>query len=78
MNREYKLKANNPLKLRFFIKYNPREPPPELVEFRLNAKTICPEGGVTAPPPTISGQLLTSSELSTTSAPETVPSGTTL
>ncbi|KAJ8956093.1 hypothetical protein NQ318_016546 [Aromia moschata] len=68
-NRNHKLMANSPMKLRFYVKYNPRETPPKLVEFRLNAKTVCPEGGITTQAPTTLGQLLTSSELSTTSNP---------
>lgn len=41
--------------------------------FRLNAKTVCPEGAVTTPPPTPSGQLQTSGELSTTARPDVTP-----
>ncbi|KAJ8963550.1 hypothetical protein NQ314_005555 [Rhamnusium bicolor] len=70
-NRNHKLLANVPYSLRFYLKYNPNESPPQLVAFRLNAKTVCPEGGITTEAPTTTGQLLTSSELSTTSMPNT-------
>ncbi|KAJ3653082.1 hypothetical protein Zmor_018999 [Zophobas morio] len=68
-NRNHKLLANAPYNLRFYIKYNPNEAPPQLVMFRLNAKTVCPEGGVTTEPPVTTGQLITSSLLSTTKNP---------
>lgn len=68
-NRGHTLEANKPFKIRFYIKYNPSEPPPQLVSFKLNARTVCPEGNAVTEAPTTSGQLLTSSELSTTVNP---------
>lgn len=59
-NKGYKLKANTPLSVRFYIKYDTREPPPQLAVLRLNARTICPEGAPTTEAPVIGGQLLTS------------------
>ncbi|CAH1111806.1 unnamed protein product [Psylliodes chrysocephalus] len=38
---------NTPVKVRFYVKYDTNEPPPRLVEWRLNAKTVCPDGVVT-------------------------------
>ncbi|KAJ8971171.1 hypothetical protein NQ317_013366 [Molorchus minor] len=68
-NRNHKLLPNTPLKVRFYVKYDPSQTPPQLMSFRLNARTVCPEGGITTEAPTTLGQLLTSSELSTTSRP---------
>lgn len=68
-NPKYKLKPNTPLLIRFYIKYDTRDPPPQIVTFRLNARTICPEGGTTTEATTIGGQLLTSA----TKAPPTPP-----
>ncbi|XP_071056951.1 chymotrypsin-like elastase family member 2A isoform X2 [Onthophagus taurus] len=72
-NRNHKLPVNTPYPLKFYIKYNPNGPIPRLVSFRLNAKTVCPEGGVTTTPPTTSGQLITSSSLSSTASPNRPP-----
>ncbi|GJQ80664.1 hypothetical protein Trydic_g9248 [Trypoxylus dichotomus] len=49
-NRNYKLAASTPNPVRFYIKYDPNQPIPRLVGFRLNAKTVCPEVQATAPP----------------------------
>lgn len=68
-NRNHQLKANTPTPVRFYVKYNRAEAIPNLIAFRLNAKTVCPEGAPTTPPPTISGQLQTSNELATPGGP---------
>lgn len=49
-NHTYLLKAHVPVRVLFFVKYNPREPVPQLKEIRLNAKTVCPEGDATEEP----------------------------
>lgn len=51
-NRNQKVKPGDTIPIRFFIKYNPAEPVPKLASFRLNAETVCPEGGTTVRPPT--------------------------
>lgn len=45
-----------PQTVRFFLKYDINQPPPKLVSFRLNAKTVCPEDAVevvTTPKPVL-------------------------
>lgn len=49
-NPTYPLKANNPVKVRIFVKYDPKEPPPLLTGYLINARVICPEGGLTLSP----------------------------
>lgn len=73
-NRNYKLKSNTPLLIRFFIKYDTRESPPQLMSFRLNAKTLCPEGVTTTEGPKIEGQLLTSGPVVTQPSRPATPS----
>ncbi|CAG9831444.1 unnamed protein product [Diabrotica balteata] len=58
-----KLLANVPTKVRFYIKYDPSQPPPKLVEIRLNAKTVCPEKGATTEAPASTDMYFTSPEL---------------
>lgn len=65
-NKNFTLKPDSPLRLRFYIKYDVNEPVPQLVGIRLNAKTICPEAASTTPEPTTAGILRTSARLSTT------------
>jgi len=50
-NRQAALKANKPQTVRFFIRYDTSEPPPQLLSFRLNARTVCPEDSTTEIPP---------------------------
>ena len=69
----YKLAANTPLRIRFFVVYNPNESPPQLTMFRLNAKTLCPVNEATTEAFVMTGQPLTSSILSTTSIPLSNP-----
>uniref|UniRef100_A0A6P7G765 Limulus clotting factor C-like n=1 Tax=Diabrotica virgifera virgifera TaxID=50390 RepID=A0A6P7G765_DIAVI len=58
-----KLLANVPTKVRFYIKYDTSQPPPKLVEIRLNAKTVCPEKGATTEAPASTDMYFTSPEL---------------
>ncbi|KAI4455114.1 serine protease gd n-terminus [Holotrichia oblita] len=66
-NRNHKLTANTPFPIRFYIKYDPSNPVPRLESFRLNAKTVCPEGLATTAPPVASNQLYTNKEPDATS-----------
>ncbi|KAI4455188.1 modular serine protease [Holotrichia oblita] len=66
-NRNHKLTANTPFPIRFYIKYDPNNPVPRLESFRLNAKTVCPEGLATTAPPVASNQLYTNKEPDATS-----------
>lgn len=60
-NRNHELKANMPYALRFYIKYDPNSPPPQLIGIRLNARPVCPEGQTTTPAAITGGnQLITS------------------
>ncbi|CAH1118358.1 unnamed protein product [Phaedon cochleariae] len=68
-NRQKQLKANVPDFVRFYIKHDMNEPPPRLTGFRLNAKMVCPEGGLPTEPTTPPQQWFTSAELTTTPAP---------
>ncbi|RZC34687.1 limulus clotting factor C-like [Asbolus verrucosus] len=74
-NRNHKLLANTPYNIRFYIKHNPGETPPQLIMFRLNAKTVCPENGAVTENPATTGHLITSSVLSTTSKPSSINNG---
>lgn len=55
-NRRYKLIANIPLPVRFFVKYDPSKPIPQVDTIRLNARPICPEHLATSAPPLSSRQ----------------------
>lgn len=69
-NRDFKLAANTPKTIRFFVKYDTNQPVPKLKEFRLNAKTICPEDDPSTQSPTTSPALQTSgTDRTTTSRP---------
>lgn len=72
-NRNYKLKANTPLQIRFYIKYDTSQPAPQLVTYRLNARTLCPEGGTTTVATTMAGQLFSSGPLGTRATKPTQP-----
>ncbi|XP_056640183.1 serine protease gd-like isoform X1 [Diorhabda sublineata] len=64
-----KLLAHVPQRVRFYIRYDTSKPPPKLIEYRLNAKTVCPEGIKPTIEPPVSLDYFTSPELSTTSRP---------
>ncbi|KAG5880886.1 hypothetical protein JTB14_001462 [Gonioctena quinquepunctata] len=70
-NRQKILEPNVPVTVRFYTKYNTNETPPQLASFRLNAKTFCPEGGITTEAPTSAMQWFTSVEVST--KPPSIP-----
>lgn len=59
-NPNYKLKANTALQIKFYIRYNPNQPPPKVVSLRLNAVTKCPEENTVTPEASPVGQLFTS------------------
>ncbi|KRT86291.1 Trypsin, partial [Oryctes borbonicus] len=65
-NRNHKLVANTPYPLRFYIRYDPSKPIPRLVSFRLNAKTVCPEGQSTTTPPPSASTLYTNKPVDVT------------
>lgn len=67
------MKAYTPLLVRFFVKYDTRERPPQLLSFRLNARTLCPEGVTTTEGPKLEGQLLTSGPVVTQPVRPTTP-----
>ncbi|KAF2887606.1 hypothetical protein ILUMI_18567, partial [Ignelater luminosus] len=46
-DRNFPLKANVSQTIELYIQYDPNEPIPKLVSFKLNDKTICPEGLLT-------------------------------
>ncbi|XP_049824503.1 clotting factor C isoform X2 [Aethina tumida] len=70
-NPRQKLFPNQPMTVRFFVRFKPGETPPQLTGFRLNAKTVCPEGSSTTVPPLTQNQLFTNSD----SGPTTPSSG---
>lgn len=41
-NRNHKVNAGEITPIRFFVKYNPLEPVPKLLMYRLNAVQVCP------------------------------------
>ncbi|KAF2885467.1 hypothetical protein ILUMI_20747 [Ignelater luminosus] len=41
-NRNFHLKANVPQTIEFYVRYDPHEPIPKLISFRLNGRTVCP------------------------------------
>lgn len=67
-----KLLTHVPQKVRFYVKYDPSQPPPKLIEYRLNAKTVCPEDMKPTTEAPVSSDYFTSPELSTTSRPVAV------
>nr|XP_023012927.1 uncharacterized protein LOC111502961 [Leptinotarsa decemlineata] len=64
-NPKKKLEPNAVATVRFYVKHNVNEIPPQVVSFRLNAKTVCPEGTVTTEATTSGAQLFISEERST-------------
>ncbi|XP_060532656.1 phenoloxidase-activating factor 1-like [Cylas formicarius] len=58
-NKNYKVAPNTNFTVKFYIVYDPNEPPPKLLTFRLNARELCPERPATTPGPVITGQLFT-------------------
>ncbi|CAG9831447.1 unnamed protein product [Diabrotica balteata] len=61
--RNKKLVANVPTKIRIYIKYDTSQPPPKLVEIRLNAKTVCLKKEATTEAPASNDMYFTSPEL---------------
>ncbi|CAH0549017.1 unnamed protein product [Brassicogethes aeneus] len=45
-NLGYKLAANTPLLVKFYIRYNQYDDAPRLTGFRVNARPVCPERGI--------------------------------
>lgn len=50
-NKKYMLPANIPLPIRFYVRYDPNKPVPQVITIRLNASPICPEYLATSAPP---------------------------
>ncbi|KAB0791406.1 hypothetical protein PPYR_03206 [Photinus pyralis] len=61
-NPNFNLKAHTPKIVRIFVKYNVNAPPPQVVGFKLNARTVCPEEVVSTTPSTTTEHLFTNSE----------------
>ncbi|XP_072382310.1 chymotrypsin-like elastase family member 2A [Diabrotica undecimpunctata] len=61
--RNMTLLANVPRKIRIYIKYDTSQPPPKLVEIRLNAKTVCLKKEETTEAPESNDMLFTSPQL---------------
>lgn len=59
-NRAFQLKSNNSLSVRFYIKYDTKQPPPQLSLIRLNGKTVCPQQISSTEATNSEGELLTS------------------
>ncbi|KAL1502619.1 hypothetical protein ABEB36_007737 [Hypothenemus hampei] len=58
-NPSYKLKPNTPLQIKFYVRYNPNQPVPRLVNFKLNAVLQCPVTDLVTESPQGSPQLFT-------------------
>ncbi|XP_044763875.1 clotting factor C-like [Coccinella septempunctata] len=54
-DRNFQLRPNVPKDVLFFVNYNQREPPPELIRIVLNGRVFCPTGEETTPAPIVPG-----------------------